>query len=205
MKLDHLLWAAPDLESGIAGFEQLTGVRPVIGGTHPGFGTRNALASLGKTYIEVIAPDPAQSLEGTMGGEFAMLDEPYLYSAAYSIDDLEGALAAAAASGLEAGRIVEMSRTRPDDGVTLNWAIMKLSETTLGTRFPFLIDWKGSPHPSGTTPGGLELLDFRAVSTNADDLTAAFSGMGMDIPVDRGAHSGFVARLSTPKGEITLL
>ena len=204
MKLDHLLWAAPDLDSGIAHFEDLTGIRVVIGGTHPGFGTRNALASFGDTYIEIISPDPAQNLDGTLGAEFAALSAPCLYSAAFSTDDLDAARAMTARAGLAAGNIVEMSRTRPDDGVRLDWAIMKLTHPEMGARFPFLIDWKGSPHPSGTTPRGLELLSFRVVSPRPDSLAGAFAAMGMDVPVDAGGSVGFVARLSTPKGEITL-
>ena len=204
MKLDHLLWAVPDLDAGIAQFEDLTGIRAAIGGTHPGFGTRNALASFGDTYIEIISPDPAQNLDGTLGAEFAALSAPWLYSAAFSTGDLTAARAQAARAGLAAGDIVEMSRTRPDDGVRLDWAIMKLTHPELGARFPFLIDWKGSPHPSGTTPRGLELVSFKAVSPRPDALADAFAAMDMDMAVDAGGKAGFVARLSTPKGEITL-
>lgn len=203
MKLDHILWAVPDLDAGIAQFEDLTGIRAAIGGTHPGFGTRNALASFGDTYIEIISPDPAQNLDGTLGAEFAALSAPWLYSAAFSTDDLTAARATAARTGLTAGDIVEMSRTRPD-GVKLDWAIMKLTQPELGARFPFLIDWKGSPHPSGTAPRGLELLSFNAVSPRSDALADAFAAMGMDMTIDPSGKPGFVARLSTPKGEITL-
>lgn len=203
MKLDHILWAVPDLDAGIAQFEDLTGIRATIGGTHPGFGTRNALASFGDTYIEIISPDPAQNLDGTLGAEFAALSAPWLYSAAFSTDDLTAARATAARTGLTAGDIVEMSRTRPD-GVKLDWAIMKLTQPELGARFPFLIDWKGSPHPSGTAPRGLELLSFNAVSPRSDALADAFAAMGMDMTIDPSGKPGFVARLSTPKGEITL-
>lgn len=44
-RVDHLLYATPDLNRGVEEIEKLIGVRATEGGQHPGRGTRNALPS----------------------------------------------------------------------------------------------------------------------------------------------------------------
>ena len=60
-RIDHLIFAAPDLEDGVREVEARFGVRAENGGQHLGQGIHNKLLALGPTtYLEIIAPDPTQ-------------------------------------------------------------------------------------------------------------------------------------------------
>ena len=59
--MDHLVFAAPDLDQGVRHVEDLLGVEMSPGGRHAGFGTRNRLIGFGPTsYMEVVSVDPEQ-------------------------------------------------------------------------------------------------------------------------------------------------
>ncbi len=97
--VDHLLLGVSDLDSGIAWVEKATGVKAVVGGTHPGMGTRNALVSLGgKRYLEIIAPDPAQTAFN-FRIDVRKLPEPRLVNWAAATGDIDALARKAAGTG----------------------------------------------------------------------------------------------------------
>ncbi|MBZ9676293.1 VOC family protein [Mesorhizobium sp. ES1-1] len=203
VELDHILWAAPDLDAGSALIGRLTGVTPARGGSHPGFGTRNSLLSLGGIYLEIISPDPAQSLEGNRGGSIAALAEPGLATFAVRTTDLDAYAAAAARAGIRTRGPIEMGRTRPD-GVRLDWACLYIEDTVFGEMIPFGIDWKASPHPAASTPTGATLREFTVHHPQADALARIYGEMGIEVAVRLAARPGFLAVLGTPRGEVVL-
>lgn len=201
--LDHLLWAAPDLAAGSAVLAALTGVTPAPGGSHPGFGTRNSLLSLGDSYLEIIAPDPAQPLAGNRGAEIAGLAGPGLLTFAVRTDDLAGFAAAAARAGLAVDPPTPMSRRRPD-GLALAWVVQRARSEAFGNLVPFAIDWRDCPHPAGTTPQGCTLVDFAVLHPEPGRLAALYGALDLGVAVERSSAPGFRATLETPRGRVLL-
>ncbi|MFA5122869.1 VOC family protein [Zavarzinia sp.] len=202
-RLDHLIWAAPTLAAGIETLEALSGVRAAVGGRHPGFGTRNALAALGPgLYLEILAPDPEQMLEGTLGALVEALPEPSLIGWCAEGHDLDALAAGLPAAGLASPGRVAMERTRPD-GVRLSWSILGIAGHGFGALVPFLIDWQDSPHPSATAPGGLTLVDFGLDCPAPAALGAVLGRLGVALqPV--AAPARLHATIEGPRGRFRL-
>lgn len=167
-QLDHIVIAAPDLAQAKADFAGRTGVAPIDGGPHPGRGTRNALVSFGtNSYLEIIAPDPHQSLVGTNGAQFAELAEPVLLHWAIRTTDLAAVSAQATQLGLAPGPIHSMSRDTPE-GARLNWQLLGLGGHPYAGLLPFYIDWLDCPHPALSAPVVGELSEVRLSLPVAD-------------------------------------
>lgn len=204
VNLDHILWGAADLEAGCDLIHGLCGIRPAAGGSHPGFGTRNQLLSLGpELFFEVIAPDPAQTAQGRRAVALQALPEPGLHAFCLQSDDLNGFAARARSLGVTASDPVAMSRTR-SDGRRLDWRILYLEHPTWDTALPFLIDWQGSPHPAGTSPSGCRMADFTVLHPDAEGLRALYAGLGIEVPVAAAPRPGFLLVLDTPRGRVVL-
>ena len=204
LTLDHILLGAPDLDAATAAFRALSGVTPSGGGSHPGFGTRNKLVSLGEAlFFEVIAPDPEQLANGRRADGLSDLAAPKMMAFCLRSSDLSALSERATAAGLSPQTPVPMSRTRPD-GVTLNWEILYLDTEGWGDAVPFVIDWKGSPHPAKSSPEGCALTDFAVLHPDAAKLSAVYEAMGIDVPVKSALAPGFLLKLDTPNGEVVL-
>src|SRR5262245_65471654 len=150
-RVDHLVYAAPDLNRGVEEIEKLLGVRATPGGQHPGRGTRNALIALGpSTYLEIIAPDPEQpppKTPRTFGIDG--LKDSRLVAWAAKGNDLERPRDDAARRGGSLGEVMSGNRRRPD-GVLLSWRYTDPQTVLADGLAPFFIDWGQSPHTART-------------------------------------------------------
>jgi len=203
--VDHLVYAVPDLDSGSAQVERLLGVKPAVGGQHPGRGTRNALVGLGPTsYLEILAPDPAQPAPQTPRSFH--LDEvrsPRLVGWGARRTDLEALVRDAAGKGVKLGELGSGGRKRPD-GVELSWRFTSPDALLGGGVVPFFIDWGSSPHPAKTAPAGPTLVALRAEHPDPSSVERTLRVLGVDMPVARGAAPALIAVIECPRGRVEL-
>lgn len=204
-RVDHLVWATPDLADGIAAIERLTGVRASAGGKHPSWATHNALLALGPgRYLELLAPDPAAAPPGkTRPFGLDRLDSPRLVTWAAHEADLEGRLARLAAAGIDLGEILSGGRVRPD-GVALHWRLTSPRAMLEGGVIPFLIDWGSSPHPSTSAAPGLSLVALEIEHPEPARARQLLDLFGVDLAVRAAPRPALVATLEGPLGRLDL-
>ncbi len=183
MKTDHFMYAVADLDQGMAWAEEVFGVAPAVGGSHEGLGTRNALLSLGDTYLEIIAPDPAQPVESQMVAGMAAMSAGGLVTWAAQ-GDLVVTKGLLEEAGIPSTGPVETTR-RTADGGLLVWDL--LFPQAGGYGMPFFIDWRDAPHPARTTPVGGTLVSFGISAPDADNLGAVLTSLGLNAEVSAGA------------------
>jgi hypothetical protein len=204
-RVDHLVYAAPDLEVGIKRLEDLLGVRATPGGQHPGLGTRNALIALGpSSYIEIIGPDPDQP--GPVGPRRFGIDDleaPRLVGWVAKGIELEQLVDRARRSGIALGDVISGSRKRPD-GVVLSWRYTDPSVVIADRLVPYFIDWGRSPHPAATAAPGVTLVALRAEHPDATRVQRMLDQLGLDLQVQAGPAPALIATLDSPRGRVQL-
>ncbi|HLW54674.1 MAG TPA: VOC family protein [Candidatus Angelobacter sp.] len=203
--LDHILLGVSDLDRGIAWLEERAGVRAMIGGVHPGRGTRNALISLGTLrYLEIIAPDPAQpGASNPMVDRLRALKEPRLIDWAAHTHDLNAVARKVAGAGIAAEEGRDGSRARPD-GKVLRWKSFNLKDD-FGGVLPFFIEWSAdSVHPSQDAPAGCSLQHFSVESPAAAAVAGAARKLGLEVEVKPGKSAVLHARIAGKKGVFQL-
>ena len=201
--IDHLAYAAPDLEAAVSDVERRLGVRAAYGGRHKGLGTHNALLSLGGSYLEIIAPDPQQPApERPRPFGIDGLTGPRLAGWAVPAPDIGERVRRARESGYEPGEVTEFGRERPD-GRRLTWRLTFPPSGGDGL-VPFLIDWGDTPHPSGDAPGGCSLVSLRAEHPEPEGVSAMLRALGVELALARGPAAALIATLDTPNGRVEL-
>ena len=148
MRVDHVVYAAEHdgLRATAERLAKLIGVKPVDGGVHLRFGTRNVLLRLAHArYVEVVEVlDHPASDKAPFGQVVRARSESGggWLGWVVRVDEI---------SGVEErlGRVaVDGNRHRPD-GVELRWKQLGVKGLQADPQLPFFVQWgDGIPHPS---------------------------------------------------------
>lgn len=211
MRVDHVVYAA-EHDGVVATAERLgklIGVRPVDGGNHPRFGTRNVILPLRHDrYLEVVEVlDHPASYKAPFGQAVRLRSEAgggwlgWVIAVA-DIHEQERRV------GREA---VEGNRTRPD-GTELHWKQLGVKGLISDPQLPFYIEWDaGTEHPSRAVESGTRIRQLQIAGDPArinDWLGQPAEDVSPSIDLAFVAPHGTPGLLSvtfqTPEGRVTV-
>jgi hypothetical protein len=202
--VDHLVYATPDLDLGMAEIEAITGIAPTPGGQHSGRGTRNALIALGDAYLEIVAPDPDQpppERPRWLGVDSA--ENSRITTWAVRSSHLPALRRRALEHDVPLGEVRAASRRR-GDGVTLSWSLTEPDPLVADGVIPFFIDWGDSPHPSQAAARGATLLDLRVEHPDPETIRRMLRALDLDVLVGTADVPAVVAVIGGRFGPVEL-
>ena len=147
MRVDHVVYAAEHdgVHATAERLAKLIGVRPVDGGVHPRFGTRNVILPLAhERYVEVVEVLDHPASDKAPFGQVVRARSEAGGGWLGWVVDVEDMAAQEQRLGRQA---VEGNRTRPD-GVALRWWQLGVKGLQADPQLPFFIHWDSGPHPS---------------------------------------------------------
>ncbi len=153
MSIDHIVWAVPNLDEGIALFKKKTGIEPVFGGYHTTQGTKNALVKIGPScYFEILAPDPDSQILSKRWMGIDIIKKPRITRWAFKADHLEEQAKHLSGYDKNLGQLITGQR-KTTTGQLIKWKMTVPHHAPMIDIAPFFIDWsESSSHPSDQLP-----------------------------------------------------
>ena len=204
-RVDHIVYAFPDLEDGILAIEKLTGVKPVPGGQHLNHGTHNALMAIGpKCYLELIAPDPVNKFIGKRWMAVDNINGPTLTRWSINTQNIIKDAQTLISIKKPLGEIIPGQR-QLRNGEYLKWKMTKPNEFGLVETVPFLLDWSQSNnHPCDALDIECELVGIQLVSQNIYALDSILGKTSDQISFKQGHQNSINVTIRTKKGVVVL-
>jgi hypothetical protein len=210
--LDHVVVACRTLDEGREWAEAVLGVTPSGGGVHVGLGTHNTLVRLDdRTYLELIAPDPAQPAPGSP--RWFGLDTPSVQARIAHgpalvawVARVEGASDALARVARLPGNASSSIRPAARGDYRWRFAFTEAGTLPMGGAAPHYMAWDSPHHPASTLPeSGVHLVGLLGGTPDAVALGELLAASGLADPrvmVGQSATPHLIATFATPRGRV---
>lgn len=187
--------------------EHQLGVRPIFGGYHKTFGTKNALVNLNnQVYLELLAADDTNSEIARprwMGVDLRTKNQITRW--ALKSHSLKKDTEILKKYNCEMVEIRKGSRTT-EDGSLLQWNLLMPLASPEVELVPFLLDWGHSTkHPSAILPDmGCELITLYGTHPNPKVFTATFETLGYAFAIKQSNEVALKAVINSPNGIVEI-
>ncbi len=205
--IDHFMYAASDLDGLVRWFTETTGMATSAGGSHPSLGTRNHLLGTdGRTYLELIGPDPALAAQSPLRRALQAMTRPQLHRviAEGKADDFPALIERYREMGV-AAQAMDLQRVTAS-GETIEWKLLVPADPNpLGVFAPMVIDWLDTAHPStrlGASP--CTILGCEAGHPDKPRIEAFWRAIGFEFPLVQADSAYVRVTLGTPRGPVAL-
>ena len=205
LRLDHVVYAVPDLDDAAVRFREEFGLDSTEGGRHERWGTANRIVPLGDQYLELVTaldePVAAETAFGRGVLERAAGGGGW-FTISAAADDLD---AVASRLGIE---VDSGSRMRPD-GETVRWRMAGLDDPRREPWMPFFLTWdvRQDLHPGRARAGhgvratGIARVEVRG---DAERLRTWLGGEQLPIRVVDAVPGIHRVAISTADGEVVI-
>ncbi len=206
-QIDHIVYTVFDLDSAISDFEKKLGVRPIFGGYHKTFGTKNALISLDRgIYLELLAADGTNTEVKPprwMGTD--VLTKNQITRWALKSEQLDTDSTILKTYDPKMGSISSGNRTTAK-GSLLKWQLVLPLPIPEVEIMPFMIDWtQTETHPHNELPNmGCKLVELYGTHPDPDQFGETFEKLGLEFHIEKAKKIVLKALLKCPKGTIEI-
>jgi catechol 2,3-dioxygenase-like lactoylglutathione lyase family enzyme len=190
-RLDHVMVVVADLDAAVARTAELLGRPASWRGSHPHYGTANALFRLDNTYLELIAPVRDESFGAVLRDRLAKEGEGVL-GLAFGTSDADAAVAELRARGIEVADPAPGSGRDDATGAERRWRNAFLSPAASRGLLVFVIEHESPPDSlplvaPADPPTAVHALDHVVIASRDLEGTRALygDGLGLRLALDR--------------------
>jgi hypothetical protein len=202
-KIDHIVYAVPDLDLACDQIEKALGPRPIFGGYHPLQGTQNALLNLSHgCYLELLAIDKDNmKIKSPRWMGIDLINRAKITRWALKSNFLTHDQEILNAHPVDTGPIKGGER-KTTTGELLKWELIMPLPSPEVDVVPFMVNWSDSAyHPTDQLQDLCKIKSFRIFHPDSATIYSLYSKLGIQTQIIQSDQIRIELKISGPNGD----